>query len=72
MRQSVASVGDQRGDGKVSPGPQPGQLIQPQGLNSPCAPGPTLGVHLISSGSSQPPLEASDVKPLTEEEPKAP
>lgn len=26
MRQSVASVGDQRGDGKVSPGPQPGTV----------------------------------------------
>lgn len=52
--------------------PNQEQLIQPQGLNSPCVPGPTLGVHLISSGSSQPPLEAGDIKPLTEEEPKAP
>lgn len=63
-RLRVASLED-NGDGcEASPGPDQGQLIPLQALNSPCTPGPTLGVHLISAESSQPPPEAGDINHL--------
>lgn len=64
-------------DPPPAPGPQnrvctSGTVNPAPGAELPRAPGPALGCHLISSESSQPPLEASDIKPFTEEEPQAP
>lgn len=63
-RLRVASLEDNEDGCEASPGPDQGQLIPLQALNSPCTPGPALGVHLISAESSQPPPEAGDINHL--------